>query len=73
MSTRIGMADGRCITSFDSGRIMNDMIMAKNKIDFQDNASYRFFLQAQGPDALALPFANAACRSGGVKVLVSDE
>lgn len=73
MSQRIGMADGRCITSFDSNRITNDSIMAKNGIQFQDNWSYRAFLQAQGPDALSLPLANAACRSGGLKVLAGDE
>ena len=62
MSERIGMADGRCITSFDSSRIMNDMIMAKNKIEFQDNWNYRAFLQSKGPDAINLPLQNAACR-----------
>jgi len=64
MSTRMGMADGRCITSFDSSRIMNDMIMSQNAIKFQDNWSYRAFLQSKGPDALQLPLQNAACRTG---------
>ena len=41
MSTRMGMANGRCITSYDSNRIMNDVIMAKNGIKFQDNYTYR--------------------------------
>jgi hypothetical protein len=65
MSQRIGMANGRCITSYDSGRIMNDVIMAQNSIDYQNNYKYRMFLQSQGPDALNLPFQNAACRTGG--------
>lgn len=73
MSQRIGMADGRCITSFDSNRIMQDVLMAKEGIAFQDNYKWRAFLQSGGPEALSLPLKNAACRSGGPKVLVSDE
>jgi hypothetical protein len=73
MSERIGMADGRCITSFDSNRIMNDVLMAKEGIAFQDNYKYRAWLQSKGPEALSLPLKNAACRSGSVKVLVEDE
>jgi hypothetical protein len=61
MSTRIGMADGRCITSFDSNRIMNDFIMSQNKIPVEDNYSYRKLLQEQGPTAFNLPLRNAAC------------
>ena len=68
MSTRIGMADGRCITSYDSNRITNDVIMAQNNIMFQNNYEYRMFLQSQGPDALKLPLQNAACRTGGCYV-----
>lgn len=73
MSTRIGMADGRCITSFDSSNIVNDIIMAKNGIAFQDNYAYRQFLQTNGPDAFNLPLQNAACRSGRKVVLADDE
>ncbi len=73
MSERIGMADGRCITSFDSNRIMNDVLMAKEGIAFQDNYKYRAWLQSKGPEALSLPLKNAACRTGNVKVLVEDE
>ncbi len=73
MSERIGMADGRCITSFDSNRIMQDMIMAKEGIAFQDNYKWRAFLQSSGPEALSLPLKNAACRNGGPKILVADE
>ena len=69
MSQRIGMADGRCITSFDSNRIMNDAIMAKEGITFQDNYKYRAWLQSKGPEALGLPLKNAACRSSGAQVL----
>jgi len=73
MSERIGMADGRCITSFDSNRIMNDVLMAKEGIAFQDNYKYRAWLQSKGPEALSLPLKNAACRTGNAKVLVEDE
>ena len=73
MSTRIGMADGRCITSFDSTNIVNDIIMSKNGIAYQDNYAYRQFLQANGPDALKLPLQNAACRTGKVAALVDNE
>lgn len=67
------MADGRCITSFDSSRIMNDVLMAENKIAFQDNYSYRTLLQSKGPDAFSLPLRNAACRTGKVVVLAENE
>lgn len=74
MSTRMGMADGRCITSFDSNRIMNDVIMQQNKVSYQDNYKYRMLLQSKGPEAFSLPMKNAACRSGpGVKTLVESE
>lgn len=67
------MADGRCITSFDSNRIMQDMLMAKEGIAFQDNYKWRAFLQSKGPEALSLPLKNAACRTGAFKVLVAEE
>ena len=73
MSERIGMADGRCITSFDSNRIMNDMLMAKEGIAFQDNYKWRAFLQSKGPEALSLPLKNAACHTAACKPLVADE
>jgi hypothetical protein len=73
MSQRIGMADGRCITSFDSSSVLNDIIMQKNGIAYQDNYAYRQFLQNNGPDALNLPLQNAACRSGKVVQLVENE
>jgi hypothetical protein len=73
MSERIGMADGRCITSFDSNRIMQDMLMSKEGIAFQDNYKWRAFLQSKGPEALSLPLKNAACGAGVRKPLVSDE
>ena len=67
------MADGRCITSFDSNRIMQDMLMSKEGIAFQDNYKWRAFLQSGGPEALSLPLKNAACSTGACKPLVADE
>lgn len=72
MSQRIGMADGRCLTSFDSTNIVNDIIMQKNGIAYQDNYAYRQFLQNNGPEALSLPLKNAACSTGKVVVLVEN-
>jgi hypothetical protein len=73
MSTRIGMADGRCLTSFDASNIVNDIIMAQNGISYQDNYAYRQLLQSKGPEALGLPLRNAACRTGKVVTLVENE
>ena len=67
------MADGRCITEFSSSRILNDQLMAENKIAFQDNYKYRSYLQDKGPEAFSLPIKNAACRTGQVAVLVENE
>jgi hypothetical protein len=73
MSQRIGMADGRCITSYDSNRIMSDFMMSQKGIAFQDNYKWRQTLQSTDPAALGLPLKNAACRSGPPKILVEDE
>ena len=73
MSQRLGMADGRCITSFDSSRIMNDALMSQRKIAFQDNYTYRQNLQSNGPEGLNLPLSNGACRSPPPKPLIEDE
>lgn len=61
MSERMGMADGRCITEFESSRLLNDAIMLKNNITFQDNYKYRQYLQGSAPEGLNLPLQNGAC------------
>ncbi len=61
MSTRLGMGDGRCITSYDSSKLMNDYIMLKNGIAYEDNFRYRRFLQTADLQALSLPARNSAC------------
>jgi len=73
MSQRIGMADGRCITSYDSNRVMTDVLMDSAKISVYDNYSFRQLAQAKGPDAFSLPLRNAACRSGQPVILVENE
>ena len=69
----MGMADGRCLSSFDSTNIVNDIIMQKNGIAYQDNYAYRQFLQNNGPEALNLPLQNAACHAGKISPLVDNE
>jgi hypothetical protein len=61
MSTRLGMGDGRCLTSFDSSKLTNDFIMMKNGIAYEDNYKYRMYLQTYGVEGLQLPNKNAAC------------
>ena len=73
MSQRMGMADGRCITSFDSNRIMTDALMAEKKIAVYDNYPLRQAAQEKGPEGFTLPLRNAACRTGQVSVLVENQ
>jgi hypothetical protein len=49
MSTRLGMADGRCFTISTADSLFNNYVMEQNKIPFVDNYSYRQLLQKQGP------------------------
>ena len=64
MSTRLGMADGRCFTISTASSLFNDYVMDSNQIPLVDNYSYRQLLQRQGPDAIdslvssAQPFGN---------------
>lgn len=69
----MGMADGRCITSFDSNRIMTDALMAEKKIAVFDNYTFRQMAQEKGPEGFSLPLRNAACRTGQVTVLADNE
>lgn len=52
MSQRLGMADGRCTTIFQSGRLFNDSIYEKLEILPQDNLSYRRALQKTSPEEI---------------------
>ena len=49
MSQRLGMADGRCFTIGTANQLLNDYIMQKNGIPYQNNYQYRQLLQKQGP------------------------
>lgn len=49
MSSRLGMADGRCLTVLTSSKIFNEELAYQNGIDVRDNYTYRQFLQ-NNPD-----------------------
>ena len=49
MSSRMGMADGRCFTIHSSAQLYNDHIMKQNNIAYEDNYSFRKLLQTKGP------------------------
>lgn len=49
MSTRLGMADGRCFTISTAASLFNNYVMEKNGIPLVDNYAYRQLLQSQGP------------------------
>jgi hypothetical protein len=61
MSTRLGMGADRCFKVYESSRIYNDIVMQKQGIAYEDNLSFRRYLQEKGPDAYFVP-ADAACR-----------
>jgi hypothetical protein len=50
MSQRLGMADGRCFTLHPSSKLLNDYVMYKYGISYEDNYSYRRLLQQKGPE-----------------------
>jgi hypothetical protein len=52
MSTRFGMADGRCFTIYSASGLLNNYVMNKNGIEYSDNYSYRQLLQSRGPSIL---------------------
>ena len=49
MSTRLGMADGRCFEINTAASLFNNYVMEKNGIPLVDNYAYRQLLQSQGP------------------------
>ncbi len=53
MSQRLGMADGSCFTVNTSAQLLNNYVMKKNGITFEDNYSYRQLLQKQGPELMS--------------------
>jgi hypothetical protein len=55
------MGADRCFNIYESSRIYNDVVMQKQGIAYEDNLSFRRYLQEKGPDAYFVP-ADAACR-----------
>ena len=64
MSQRLGMADGRCATILDSGRLFNESIYTKAGISVNDNLAYRRFLQFSDPSDI-VPAATCSLYSYG--------
>ncbi len=61
MSTRLGMADGRCLTVSTSSRIFNEEFAYQNGIDVRDNYAYRQFLQANPAKCIQYALQSTAC------------
>lgn len=57
MSTRLGMADGRCFTTNLPNSFLNDSIAKQLGINIQDGHAYRKFLQ-DNADTLIQQFSN---------------
>ena len=64
MSSRMGMADGRCFTIHTSAQLYNDYLMTKNGITYEDNYSYRKLLQTKGPALLTDMQAKQSGKNG---------
>lgn len=56
MSTRLGMADGRCFTTVLPNSFLNDSIAKQLGINIQDGHAYRKFLQ-ENADTLLQQFS----------------
>mgnify|MGYP006298050101 CR=1 FL=1 len=50
MSTRLGMADGRCTTINISSRLFNESVIDSLGIQVFDNYNYRMKLQSSNPE-----------------------
>lgn len=50
MSQRLGMADGRCFTINTASTLLNDYIMKKYGISYENNYAYRQLLQSKGDE-----------------------
>lgn len=61
MSQRMGMADGRCFTINTSSQLLNDYVMRQNNIAYEDNYSYRKFLQQKGPEFMSMDSQVSGC------------
>lgn len=61
MSTRYGMADGRCFTSVISTNLLTSQIAKQAKVSPADSPSIREYLQKLGPDALKTILEPSKC------------
>lgn len=50
MSQRLGMADGRCFTVYTANTLLNEYVMSRNGISYENNYAYRQLLQSKGPE-----------------------
>ena len=66
MSTRFGMADGRCLTFQESNRLLTDKLMAAYNIPMTNNAAFRALLQEKGPEVVGFQSDMACLRPGAV-------
>lgn len=55
MSSRLGMADGRCFTVHTASKLYDNYVMNQNKIPYEDNYMYRQMLQKTDPSKLVPP------------------
>lgn len=53
MSQRLGMADGRCFSVYTSSKLFNDYLMSQAGIPYEDNYSYRQFIQRNGSEMMS--------------------
>lgn len=59
MSSRMGMADGRCFTVQTSSRIFNEELAYSQGMDVRDNLKYRQFLQTESDACTGFVYKSA--------------
>jgi len=68
MSSRLGMADGRCFTVQTSNKLMNQYVAEKNGLSMFDSFGYRQLLQ-QHPEAVENELSGACGQGNLIKVI----
>ena len=64
MSSRLGMADGRCFTTYPANKLMNQYVAEKNGLSMFDSFGYRQLLQ-NNPDIVEKELSGA-CGQGNL-------
>ena len=77
MSTRYGMADGRCMTIATSNRLLNERLALTSGLGVFDNFKYRQLLQTNGDQLInsAVSVQDTGCNMplfGGPQTLPED-